>query len=634
MSPYASVIIPTHDRAATLPMAVASVQRQTVADIEIIIVGDGPTPDVVAAAETLIRTDSRVRFLACDKAPGDGGINIDRAVHEAQSERIFYNDDDDVWLPQHVEALGPLLNHADIADTLPVSVGTIRIRSRQNLHGTLVNSGNSLTRQLLAEDRLKLTFDTHIAHRKSSYIELGSPRAVTSGISVRAMLSAFASARRIRWTTVPTATALSLHGAARVSATPMERRAEIETWLARSASWTPALLLERVDFTWHSVRTWFTEAPLADDSVADYLARYGIAWEPAATSGAGDDGAALAIPLNERQRQAIELAFDLFQGRVDSREPPGSVLVSLLDGVLGGVEVWFSLRMLQPCEGSAALDICSRLRQQHAETSFLIDLLEGYLMLAAGNVAEARVRAEPLTNDSRLPPYDLTRLLVRCDLAEGAVGAAIGRLKQAWLQPTTPAYAGLELANLLMSDARPSEATAICRGLETRVSSPELRQMIAILDPMWAALEAVPPYELSENGVLLKPDGDAATISDEVAGCVDLVHVEDDLVFFRGWAVDLKMRGPVRRVVALVNGIARGTATPAMQRPDVAAVLQLREAEASGYLMAARLPAGSMPHQADVRVFAIAADGAARELQLPAAYPSKATAGADQPLPH
>jgi glycosyltransferase involved in cell wall biosynthesis len=46
MSPYASVIIPTHDRVATLTAAVASVQRQTVEDIEIIIVGDGPTPDM------------------------------------------------------------------------------------------------------------------------------------------------------------------------------------------------------------------------------------------------------------------------------------------------------------------------------------------------------------------------------------------------------------------------------------------------------------------------------------------------------------------------------------------------------------------------------------------------------------
>ena len=39
--PSASVLIPTHEHAATLAYAVASVQRQTVDDIEILIVGDG-----------------------------------------------------------------------------------------------------------------------------------------------------------------------------------------------------------------------------------------------------------------------------------------------------------------------------------------------------------------------------------------------------------------------------------------------------------------------------------------------------------------------------------------------------------------------------------------------------------------
>ena len=212
---------------------------------------------------------------------------------------------------------------------------------------------------------------------------------------------------------------------------------------------------------------------------------------------------------------------------------------------------------------------------------------------------------------------------MQCDLAEGAVGTAIGRLERGWLQRTTPARAGLELANLLINAARACEAVAICRDLETRVSDRGLRQMMATLDDMWAALGRIPPYELSENGLLLEPDGSAATTSDEVAGSVDAVHFEDEFVFFFGWAVDLKMHQPVPRVVAIVNGSARGVATPAIQRPDVVAALRLPKAEVSGYLMAARLPVGSAPSRADVRVFAIAADGAVRELRMPPSYSSK-----------
>jgi hypothetical protein len=622
MSPYASVIIPTHDRAATLATAVASVQRQTVADIEIIIVGDGPTPDVAAVAEALAGADPRVRFLICEKRSRDAGVNVDRAIHEARSERIFFNDDDDIWLPQHIEAIGPRLDHADVADTLPVSVGTLKIGSRQQLHGTLVNHGNERIRKLLAEDRLKLTFDTHIALRKSSYIELGSPRAAKSGVSVHVFLSALAAGRGIRWTTVPTATALSLHGAARRGATRTERRAEIESWLAQSASWTPAMLLQRADFTWHAMRTWLTEAPLATDSIADYLGRYGIAWEQAATLHAGGD-VALAVSLNDRQRGALELAFNLFQGRAYRKEFPDWLLVALLDGVLGGIEPGFALRILRPCGTSATLKICATVRRRHAEAAFLIELLEAYLMLSDGDFAQARARAERLANDGRLPPYDRIRVLAQCDLAMGAVDAAIARLETAWMKPTTPAQAGLELANLLMRTGRLSKATAICRNLETRVSSPELTQMIGILDHAWAALDAPPHYKLSESGHLLKPGGGKATISRKVRGRVEVIHVEDDLVCLRGWAVDLRMRRPAVLVVALVKGAARGTAALGLQRPDVARALKLPEAAKSGFLMAARLPSGLVPGQGDLRVFAIASDGAARELRLPTASSSQ-----------
>jgi hypothetical protein len=140
---------------------------------------------------------------------------------------------------------------------------------------------------------------------------------------------------------------------------------------------------------------------------------------------------------------------------------------------------------------------------------------------------------------------------------------------------------------------------------------------------MWSALGAIPPYKLSENGLLLNPDGSEATTRDEVTGSVDAVHLDDEFVFFFGWAVDLKMHQPVSRVVAIVNGSAHGVATPAIPRPDVVAALKLPNAELSGYLMAARLPVGSTPSQASVRVFAIAADGAVRELKIPPSYSFK-----------
>ena len=48
--PRASVLLPTHGHAATLPHAVRSVQRQGVDDLEILICGDGVTDAVLAAS--------------------------------------------------------------------------------------------------------------------------------------------------------------------------------------------------------------------------------------------------------------------------------------------------------------------------------------------------------------------------------------------------------------------------------------------------------------------------------------------------------------------------------------------------------------------------------------------------------
>src|SRR4051812_40677108 len=107
MSAYASVIIPTYNRHSTLRYAVASIQAQSVDDIEILIVGDGATASVAEIARSVADQDSRVRFLEFVKEARDGGPNCHRGVLAASGERIFYCDDDDLWLPQHVATLAP-----------------------------------------------------------------------------------------------------------------------------------------------------------------------------------------------------------------------------------------------------------------------------------------------------------------------------------------------------------------------------------------------------------------------------------------------------------------------------------------------------------------------------------------------
>lgn len=161
-APYASILVPTHNR-ATLANAIDAIQRQTVTDIEILIIGDGVSEVVRSLARKLAAGDPRVVFLDWPKMPGRGGRNRDKAVHLARGERIFYCDDDDLFLPHHVETLGAALDDSECADTQAASVslcGYVQL--------ALANHRRGLVRDALASGRARAIFDTHFAHRKAT----------------------------------------------------------------------------------------------------------------------------------------------------------------------------------------------------------------------------------------------------------------------------------------------------------------------------------------------------------------------------------------------------------------------------------------------------------------------------------
>ena len=105
----ASVLIPAHDKPTTLPLTMDSVLRQTVRDLEVIVIGDGVTDAVRSVVEGLVREDDRVRFLDLPKGPHHGERYRHDAIRQARSDAIFYLCDDDLFLPEHVADLLALL---------------------------------------------------------------------------------------------------------------------------------------------------------------------------------------------------------------------------------------------------------------------------------------------------------------------------------------------------------------------------------------------------------------------------------------------------------------------------------------------------------------------------------------------
>jgi len=93
-----SVIVPTYNRRDTIRAAIASVQRQTFQDWELIVVDDGSTDGTASLIEG---SDPRLVLIRQENQ----GVNAARnaAMLRARGRYISFLDSDDEWLPHHLE---------------------------------------------------------------------------------------------------------------------------------------------------------------------------------------------------------------------------------------------------------------------------------------------------------------------------------------------------------------------------------------------------------------------------------------------------------------------------------------------------------------------------------------------------
>jgi len=97
--PLVTVVIPTFNRPDMLKDAINSVRRQTVQDIEIIVVNDGGE-DISELASSF--NDNRIKFIT---HPTNKGLAAARntGIRNASAQYIALLDDDDLYYPDHLE---------------------------------------------------------------------------------------------------------------------------------------------------------------------------------------------------------------------------------------------------------------------------------------------------------------------------------------------------------------------------------------------------------------------------------------------------------------------------------------------------------------------------------------------------
>ena len=101
--PQVSVIVPVYNAAEALPRAIASLQNQTLADLEIILVNDGSTDNSPEICQRVAEKDVRIRVFS----QPNSGVSVARNTGLAHStgEFIGFLDSDDIAKPEMIATL-------------------------------------------------------------------------------------------------------------------------------------------------------------------------------------------------------------------------------------------------------------------------------------------------------------------------------------------------------------------------------------------------------------------------------------------------------------------------------------------------------------------------------------------------
>ncbi|MBD2497773.1 glycosyltransferase family 2 protein [Nostoc sp. FACHB-280] len=121
-SPMVSVIIPAYNAAQFLPDAIASVQQQTFADWELLIVNDGSTDNTIEVVQEYQKNCDRIHLI---NQPNQGVSTArNHGVKNSQGQIIAFLDADDQW---YFDKLSQHLTHLQSNPCLGVSFAQVEI---------------------------------------------------------------------------------------------------------------------------------------------------------------------------------------------------------------------------------------------------------------------------------------------------------------------------------------------------------------------------------------------------------------------------------------------------------------------------------------------------------------------------
>ena len=95
--PLVSVVMPAYNASSTIASSIKSVQRQSYANWELLVVDDCSTDDTVLIVKDLATIDSRIKLISLAKNSGSPAYPRNVAIKEAAGVFISFLDADDEW---------------------------------------------------------------------------------------------------------------------------------------------------------------------------------------------------------------------------------------------------------------------------------------------------------------------------------------------------------------------------------------------------------------------------------------------------------------------------------------------------------------------------------------------------------
>lgn len=107
-----SVVIPVYNVELYLDKCIESVVKQTVKELEIIVINDGSTDSSSEICQKWAKLDERIIFI--DKENEGSGKTRNLGISKATGEYISFLDADDWWREDYVELMMPYMSRCDI----------------------------------------------------------------------------------------------------------------------------------------------------------------------------------------------------------------------------------------------------------------------------------------------------------------------------------------------------------------------------------------------------------------------------------------------------------------------------------------------------------------------------------------